>query len=86
MGGSLLLLGCRVRKDIDGNNRGWRDASLEFTVRQTPDTKRINTTTHKLRFRGLVYDINGVLPNYKSLDYMKITAGTRKAGEQDAFD
>ena len=60
--------------------------SLEFTVRQTPDTKRINTTTHKLRFRGLVYDINGVLPNYKSLDYMKITAGTRKAGEQDDFD
>ena len=60
--------------------------SLEFTVQQTPDTKRINTTTHKLRFRGLVYDINGVLPNYKSLDYMKITAGTRKAGEQDDFD
>ena len=60
--------------------------SLEFTVRQTPDTKRINTTTHKLRFRGLVYDISGVLPNYKSLDYMKITAGTRKAGEQDDFD
>ena len=60
--------------------------SLEFTVRQTPDTKRINTTTHKLRFRGLVYDINGVLPNYKSLDYMKITAGTRKAGEKDDFD
>ena len=60
--------------------------SLEFTVRQTPDTKRINTTTHKLRFRGLVYDINGVLPNYKSLDDMKITAGTRKAGEQDDFD
>ena len=66
MGGSFLLLGCRVR--------------------QTPDTKRINTTTHKLRFCGLVYDINGVLPNYKSLDYMKITAGTRKAGEQDDFD
>lgn len=60
--------------------------SLEFTVRQTPDTKRINATTHKLRFRGLVYDISGVLPNYKSLDYMKITAGTRKAGEQDDFD
>lgn len=60
--------------------------SLEFTVRQTPDTMRINTTTHKLRFRGLVYDITGMLPNYKSLDYMKITAGTRKAGEQDDFD
>ena len=60
--------------------------SLEFTVRQTPDTLKINATTHKLRFRGLMYNIDGVLPNYKSLDYMKITAGTRKAGEQDDFD
>ena len=60
--------------------------SLEFIVRQTPDTIRINTTTHKLRFRGLLYNIDGVKPNFRSLDYMKITAGTRKAGEQDDFD
>lgn len=60
--------------------------SLEFIVRQTPDTMRINSTTHKLRFRGLVYNIDGVKPNFRSLDYMKITAGTRKAGEQDNFD
>ena len=60
--------------------------TLEFIVRQTADTKRINSTTHKIRFRGLVYDISGVLPNYKSLDYMKITAGTRKAGDMDGFD
>jgi SPP1 family predicted phage head-tail adaptor len=59
--------------------------SLEFTVRQTEDTKRINSTTHKLRFRGLVYNITGTLPDYKSLEYMKIIAGTRKAGEQDDF-
>ena len=60
--------------------------SLEFIVRQTPDTMRINTITHKLRFRGLLYNIEGIKPNFKSLDYMKITAGTRKAGEQDDFD
>lgn len=60
--------------------------SLEFIVRQTLDTMRINTTTHKLRFRGLVYNIDGVKSNFRSLDYMKITAGTRKAGEQDDFD
>ena len=59
--------------------------SLEFTVRQTEDTKRINSTTHKLRFRGLVYNITGTLPDYKSLEYMKIIAETRKAGEQDDF-
>lgn len=33
---------------------------LEFIVRQIPDTMRINSTTHKLRFRGLVYNIDGV--------------------------
>lgn len=60
--------------------------SLEFIVRQTPDTMRINSTTHKLRFRGMLYNIDGIKPNFKSLDYMKITAGTRKAGEQDDFD
>lgn len=57
--------------------------SLEFTVRQTPDTMRINPTTHKISFRGLTYNIDSILPNYRSLDYMKITAGTRKAGDCD---
>lgn len=60
-------------------------SSLEFTVRHTPDTMRINSTTHKILFRGLTYDINSVIPNYKSLDYMKIVAGTRKAGDCDDF-
>ena len=58
-------------------------STLEFTVRQTPDTMRINSTTHKILFRGLTYDINSVISNYKSLDYMKIVAGTRKAGDCD---
>ena len=60
-------------------------SSLEFTVRQTPDTMRINSTTHKILFRGLTYDIDSVIPNYKSLDYMKIVAGTRKAGDCNDF-
>ena len=57
--------------------------SIEFIVRQTADTMRINPTTHRVQFRGLSYNIDGILPNYKSMDYMKITAGTRRAGEQD---
>ena len=57
--------------------------SIEFIVRQTADTMRINPTTHRLQFRGLSYNIDSILPNYKSMDYMKITAGTRRAGEQD---
>ena len=60
-------------------------SSLEFTVRQTPDTMCINSTTHKILFRGLTYDINSVIPDYKSLDYMKIVAGTRKAGDCNDF-
>lgn len=60
--------------------------SLEFTVRQTPDTMRVNPTTHKISFRGLTYNIDSILPNYQSFDYMKITAGTRRAGEQYDFD
>ncbi len=60
-------------------------SALEFTVRQTSDTMRINSTTHKILFRGLTYNIDGVLPNYKSLDYMKIVVGTRKAGDSDDF-
>lgn len=59
--------------------------SLEFAVRQTPDTMRVNPTTHKISFRGLTYNIDSILPNYKSFDYMKITAGTRKAGDCDGF-
>lgn len=59
--------------------------SIEFIVRQTADTMRINLTTHRVQFRGLSYNIDSILPNYKSLDYMKITAGTRRAGEQDDF-
>ena len=36
-------------------------SSLEFTIRQTPDTMRINSTTHKILFRGLTYDMNSVI-------------------------
>ena len=59
--------------------------SLEFSVRQTPDTMRINPTTHRISYRGMTYNIDSIIPNYRSFDYMKITAGTRKAGEHDDF-
>lgn len=58
---------------------------LEFTVRQTPDTMRVHPTTHRILFRGISYNIDSVQPNFQSLDYMKITAGTRKAGGDDDF-
>ncbi len=60
--------------------------SVEFVVRQTPDTLRISTSANKLQFRGLTYNINGIIPNFKSMDYMKIVAGTRRVGDGYDFD
>lgn len=59
--------------------------SIEFTIRQTPQTVNLSTTAHRIQFRGLCYNIDSIIPNYRSLDYMKITAGTRRAGENDDF-
>lgn len=58
---------------------------LEFIVRQTADTMRIHSTTHRITFRGISYNIDSVQPNFQSQDYMKIIAGTRKAGGDDDF-
>ncbi len=41
--------------------------SIEFIVRQTSDTMRINPTTYRVQFRGLSYNIDSILPNYKSM-------------------
>lgn len=88
MGGIILLLAAvNVKFSSETTEAGVTKevSTLEFTVRQTPDTMRINSTTHKILFRGLIYDINSVISNYKSLDYMKIVAGIRKAGDCDDF-
>lgn len=55
--------------------------TLEFTVRQTPQTEYLSTTAHRIQFRDMIYNIQGITPNFKSLDYMKITAVVRRAGE-----
>lgn len=59
--------------------------SLEFTVRRTLDTMRVNPTTHRISYHGITYNIDSIIPNYRSFDYMKITAGTQKAGEHYDF-
>ena len=57
--------------------------SMEFTIRQTKDTRLINPTTHRIQFLGILYNINSVILNFKSQNYMKIIAVARKAGDSD---
>lgn len=57
--------------------------TLEFTIRQTPQTANLSTTAHRLMFRGILYNIIGIKPSYSTQDYMKLICETRKAGVQD---
>jgi len=57
--------------------------SLEFTIRQTPDTVNLSTTAHRIRFKGMLYNITGIAPNFVSQDYMKLICEIRKAGAKD---
>lgn len=54
--------------------------TLEFLIRQTPYTANLSTSANRIQFRGNVYDFSGIVPNFKSQDYMKIIAVVRKAG------
>ena len=55
--------------------------SLEFTIRQNKNPRLINPTTHRIQFLGILYDINSVILNFKSQNYMKIIAVAGKAGD-----
>lgn len=57
--------------------------SLEFTIRQTPNTVNLSTTTHRIQFRGMLYNLVSIIPNFTSQDYMKLTCEIRKAGVHD---
>ena len=56
---------------------------IEVTIRQTPQTKRMGSTVYRIRFDGIEYDIKGIVPNYKTQDYMKLICESRKAGAKD---
>ncbi len=57
--------------------------SVSFTVRQNPYLLYMNSTTHRILFRGQYFDIVSVKPNYEKNDYLTITGEVRKAGVQD---
>jgi SPP1 family predicted phage head-tail adaptor len=57
--------------------------TLQFIMRQNPQTVRLSTTTNRILFRNLEYDITGIVPDFVRNDYIKVTATTRKAGVPD---
>ena len=38
------------------------------------------STVYRIRFDGLDYDINGIVPNYQTKNYMKLICESRKTG------
>ena len=59
--------------------------TLQFTIRQNSMTMGISTTANRISFRGVIYDIIGISPNFEYRDYLKITATARKAGAENEF-
>ena len=60
--------------------------SLSFVVRQCAFHQCVNPTTHKILFRGAVYDIKSVIPDYQKNDYLTFVCEVRKAGgENDIY-
>lgn len=48
-------------------------------------TMGISSTANRISFRGVIYDITGISPNFEYCDYLKITATVRKAGAENDF-
>ena len=60
--------------------------SISFVVRQCEFLRGINSTTHKILFRGNAFDIQSVKPDYLRNDYVTITCDWRKAGAEHDID
>lgn len=54
--------------------------TMQFIIRQNSDILRISTNANRISFKGVIYDIMGVFPDFVRRDYLKITAVARKAG------
>jgi SPP1 family predicted phage head-tail adaptor len=59
--------------------------TVTFTVRQSSYLLFINSTTHRILFRGQIYNIISVKPDYEHNSYMTISCETRKAGVSDGI-
>ncbi len=59
--------------------------SVSFIVRQSSYLCSLNSTTHRILFRGQVFDIVSVKPDYEKMDYLTIEGQVRKAGAENEF-
>ena len=58
---------------------------LEFLVRQSPASLKINSTNFRILFRNNIYNVTGITPLYDHNNYMKIEGEIRKAGVSDDY-
>jgi len=74
-----------VKNSVENSDNGTTKEmqTLQFMIRQNTMTMGISATANRISFRGVIYDINGISPNYEYRDYLKITATARKAGASD---
>lgn len=74
-----------VKNSVENSDNGTTKEvqTLQFMIRQNSMTMGISTSANRILFRGVIYDIVGMSPNFEYRDYLKITATARKAGAQD---
>lgn len=74
-----------VKNSVENSDNGTTKEvqTLQFMIRQNTMTMGISTTANRISFRGVIYDITGISPNFEYCDYLKITAAARKAGTSD---
>lgn len=76
-----------VKNSVESSDNGTTKEmqTLQFMIRQNTMTIGISTTVNRISFRGVIYDIIGISPNFEYRDYLKITATARKAGAENEF-
>ncbi|MCM1226018.1 MAG: phage head closure protein [Clostridium sp.] len=72
-----------VKNSVENSDNGTAKEiqTLQFMIRQNSMTMSISTTANRISFRGVLYDIIGISPDFERRDYLKITAKARKTGE-----
>lgn len=76
-----------VKNSVENSDNGTTKEvqTLQFMIRQNSMTMGISTSANRISFRGVIYDITGISPNFEYRDYLKITAKARKAGAENEF-
>lgn len=60
--------------------------SVSFVVRQSLFMLSLNATTHRILFKGLIYNIKSVQRDYLHNSYITIMCEVRKAGATDEYN